>query len=323
MTISRRAAIGVAGALAAAGPVFSAETGKVYRIGMITYADQGGLMDTLETYFAGHGYRKGVNVVYERRAGGRDKALTQRYAEELVAWKPDLIVSMMTNADLAVRKAIAGTPIPAIFWSADPVESGIVDSFAKPGGNLTGVTSPVDVQLLQLRFLKEVLPDLKAVGMLYNPTYGPAPAQLRQLQQAGRLFEVKVGVYQALTFTEIEPALAKMAADGLKSFVVGPHELFNTNGQAVGAMALKHRLAAASIQTSVLSGGGVVCYGPDFSRIWPAAVAMGHRILQGTPPRDIPIDRKIQCAVSVNRGALRTLGLTAPDYLLEEADRVI
>jgi putative ABC transport system substrate-binding protein len=296
---------------------------RLHRIGLFTYARQDELMALIKREFAARGFREGENTQFLERSGLRDQAATERYAAELVAWPADLIVAMMTTAAKAARHATETTRTPVVFWSAEPVESGIVDSFAQVGGNLTGVTVPVDGQLLQLRFLKEAIPDLARVGFLYNPDYGPAPAQLRALQDAARLFHLEVVVHQVLALPEIEPAIARMAAQGLRGFVVGPHELFNVNGQRIGEWALRHRLAAVSFVSSIVRGGGVAAYTPDFGRVWPAAVEMAVRILSGTPVASLPVDRKLALRTIVNRRALDALGLRIPQSLAEEADETI
>ncbi|WP_426956579.1 ABC transporter substrate-binding protein [Muricoccus radiodurans] len=321
--ISARARLSLLAGAALAPFCATAQEGRTHRIGLFTYAEQAELMALIKREFAARGFREGENTVFLERSGRRDAAATERFAAELVAWPADLIVAMMTTAAKAARHATEATRTPVVFWSAEPVESGIVDRFAQVGGNLTGVTVPVDGQLLQLRFLKEAIPDLSRVGFLYNPNYGPAPAQLRALQDAARLFHLEAVVYQTLALPEIEPAIARMRADGLRGFVVGPHELFNVNGARIGEWALRHRLAAVSFVSSIVRGGGVACYTPDFGRIWPAAVEMGARILRGTPVGSIPVDRKIQLRNLVNRRALAALGLQIPAGLMDEADEVI
>jgi putative ABC transport system substrate-binding protein len=296
---------------------------KPFRVALFTYAEQRELMDLIKKQFAQRGLLEGKDIVFEERAGKRSYEDTKTYAKELGSSGYDLVIAMMTTAGVEMRKATTESKTPVVFWSADPVESGIVDSFAKFGGNLTGVTVSIDGQLLQLRFLKEAMPGLKTVGMLYNPDYGPAPAQLRQLQDAGRLMEIAVRIYEVRSLPEIEPAFKQMMADGLKACVIGPHELFNVNGNKIGAMALANRLAAVSFTESLVRGGAVACFAPDFQRVWPAAVDMAIRILRGENVGAIPVNRKLQLKNVVNAKALKELGLTLPTAIIEEADEII
>ena len=325
MLDARTRLLAVAGALGAALLPQTARSHerKLFRVALFTYAEQRQLMDLIKKRFAQRGFEAGKDIVFEERAGKRNYEDTKKYAKELGSGGYDLVIAMMTTAAVEMRKATTESKTPVVFWSADPVESGIVDSFAKVGGNLTGVTVSIDGQLLQLRFLKEAIPGLKSVGMLYNPDYGPAPAQLRQLQDAGRLLEIAVKVYEVRSLPEIEPAFKRMTEDGLRGCVIGPHELFNVNGNKIGAMALANRLAAVSFTESLVRGGAVACYSPDFQRVWPAAVDMAIRILRGENVGTIPVNRKLQLRNVVNAKALKELGLTLPGSILDEADEII
>ncbi|MEH3105796.1 MAG: ABC transporter substrate-binding protein [Sphingomonas fennica] len=298
------------------------EPGRRYRIGIITYANLG--METpLKRELERLGYVEGRTVVYEGRAGNRDLAVMDRAAAELVAWRPDVIVSLMTNAHIAVQKATAENPIPVVLWSTDPLQTGVIHSFRRPGTNFTGFSYAADTQLLQMRFLKLAVPGLNCVGHLYNPTYAPAPSTLRALQAAGALLGVPVEVYEVLEREGLGPALAQMRADGCAAFVVGPHELFNGNGALIGRLALQFGLAAIGIQISITRGGGLATYAPPFERGWPAMAPVIDRLLHGADPADIPIERGFKSPLTINLGAARALGLTLPASLIDEADDLI
>jgi len=298
------------------------EPGRVYRIGVITYAGLG-QEAALKQELARLGYVEGKNVVYEGRAGNRDLAAMDKAAAELVAWKPDLIVSLMTNAHIAVQKATVRNPIPVVFWSADPLQTGVINSFRKPGTNFTGFSYEADTQLLEMRLLKLAIPGIRCVGHLYNHTYAPAPSTLRELRAAGALLNLPVKVYEVLEKDRLEPALAQMRADGCDGFVVGPHELFNGNGALIGQLALKYRLAAVSIQISITRGGGLATYAPPFARGWPAMAPVVDRLLHGVKPGDIPIERGLKSPLTINLKTANALGLTLSDQLIDEADEVI
>lgn len=310
---------------------------KTYRIGIITYAgnpppaaadrDAGRPAAArgfpIQRELARLGYVEGDNVEYLIRAGARDKELTQRYADEIVAWKPDLIISLMTNAHIAVKKATERNQIPVVFWSMDPLGAGVIQSYSRPGTNFTGFSYEPYVQFLLLRFLKSVKPDLKTIGMLYNPTYAPAPGALRDLQRAADMMHVALKVYPTMTRDEFEKSIAAMAADGCEGFVIGPHELFNTNGETIGKLALKYRLPALGVQVSVTRGGGLATYGPPMSAGWVAMAPVIDRILKGeAKPADIPVNRSLKSPLTINVAAAKELGLEIPPWLLDEADEI-
>jgi len=293
-----------------------------YRIGIITYANFG-LEKIVKRALAQRGYKEGVNVVYESRAGLRDKEATKRYAREIVAWKPDLIISLMTNAHVAVQEATKDTHTPVVFWSADPLETGIIKSYRKPGTNFTGFSYEPFTQDLEVRLLKLAIPGIKCIGHLYNHTYAPAPGTVRNLVRAGQLMGVPIKLHEVLDESRIEEQIAAISAEGCGGFVVGPHEMLNRNGQKIGQLALKYHLAAVSIQTSVTEGGGLAAYSPPFEQGWTAMADVIDRILKGADPATIPIARRFKSPLLLNLKAARELGLKLPPELIDEADDVI
>lgn len=315
-------ALAMPSAVHAQDAIMGPEPGKTYRIGIITYAGLG-MATPIKRSLAEIGYEEGVNTLYHESTGNRQIELMDSLAEELVAWRPDLILSLMTNAHVAVQKATRDKPIPVVLWSADPLETGVVDSFRSPGTNFTGFTYEPHVQVLQVRFLKLAVPGIKCIGHLYNSTYAPAPSTMRELKVAGALMEVAIHVHEVLKEEKLPEAIAQMAAEGCGGFVVGPHEMFNRNGQLIGELAQEHGLAAVSIQTSVTNGGGVAAFSPPFERGWSAMVPVIDRLLHGERPENIPIERGFKSPLTINLKAARRLGLELPPGLIDEADIVI
>lgn len=298
------------------------QPGRVYRIGIITYASPG-LEKPLKAALERMGYEERRNVVYEMKAAERDFSVMDRYAEELVAWKPDVIISLMTNAHVAVQRATAADPIPVVLWSADPLETGVIESFRRPGTNFTGFSYEPHAEALQIRLLKRAIPNLACIGHLYNPTYAPAPSTMRRLRQEGALMNTPVNVYEVRKKDQFEAVIARIRKDGCAGFVVGPHELFNGNGELIGQLALKYKLAAVSIQTSITHAGGLAAYSPPFEKGWPAMAPVVDRLLHGADPAEIPIERGFKSPLTINLNAARELGLKLPADLIDEADHVI
>ena len=296
--------------------------GRMYRVGIISYAGPG-METSVKQALAELGYVEGVNVVYEERFGLRDMAVMDRMARELVAWRPDVVVSLMTNAHVAMQKATVDSQTPVVLWSADPLQTGVIESFRETGTNFTGFSYEPYTQVLEVRFLKLAVPGIACIGHLYNHTYAPAPSTLRELQSAGALMEVPIRVYEVLEEDALEPAIAQMKADGCGGFVVGPHELFNRNGARIGKAALANGLAAVSIQTSVTEGGGLAAFSPPFDRGWPAMAPVIGRIMNGADPATIPVERGFKSPLTINLSAARSLGITLPPGLIDEADHLI
>jgi len=326
----QRVLFGIALAMAAIfglGSAVSAQTApepraEPYRIGIITYAGDG-LGEPVKGELAKLGYKEGENIVFRRWNGNRDLAIMPELARDLVAWKPDVIISLMTNAHVAVQEATRETQTPVVLWATDPLHLGVIESFRRPGTNFTGFAYEPYQAILHLRLLKSVLPDLKCVGHLYNHTYSPAVPVLRDLRSAAAMMNVEVVVGEALTKDEIESRIASFRDAGCGGFTVGPHELFNGNGAMVGELAQKYGLASVSLQVSIVNGGGLAAYSPPHDRGWPVMASMVDRVLRGEKPTDIPIERRLGSPLTINLKAAKTLGLTVPASLVDEADRVI
>lgn len=314
----------VLSAAAGGGAGAQPKPGKVARIAFATYAGGSkGVGDAMKPALAALGYRDGETAVFLERGAGRDKALMAQMAQEILAWKPDVIVAMMTNADIAMRDATRETRTPIVFWCTDPVQSGLVKTWRRPGTNLTGFSYVPYHQLLELRLLTLARPKAKMFGHLYNPTYAPAPSTLRELQRAGEELGVGVKVYQAMTLEEIEPALRAMRDDGMGGYVVGPHELFNTNGPLIGGTSVAYGLPAVGLQGTIFREGGLGCYPPPFEKGWPAMAAVVDRILKGADPAEIPVDRSFMSPLMLNVGAARKMGIVLPQHLIDQADLVL
>jgi putative ABC transport system substrate-binding protein len=294
------------------------------RIGIITYAagaDATGQI--LKAGLALHGYREGENTTYLVREGLRDLDATRRYAEEIVAWRPHLVFSLMTNANIAMKAATATARTPVVFWAADGMAAGLVQSYRRPGTNFTGFCNVPQQQLLHMRLLHRIVPNLKRVGHLYNPTYAPAPRVRTDLTDAGRAFGVDVTTYETLRTEDFERSVRQMHRDGMDAFTIGPHEMFNTNGERLGALAQQYRLPAIGLGPRVLQGGGVAIFAPPFDKGWPAMVGVGARILAGEDPAEIPVERRIMGPMTLNVAAAEQLGLSIPADVLDEADYLV
>jgi len=277
----------------------------------------------IKDLLAARGYREGENVVYLYRAAGRDEALVDRYAKELVDWKADLVISQMTNSDIAMKKATEGTSIPVVFWSTDPIAAGVVKSWAKSGTNFTGFAYEPTWALQQLRVLKLVVPTLTKVGHLYNHTFALAANVLRDLRAEAKLLGIEILVRETLRAEEFEPAIAGMKADGAGGILVGPHELFNTNGDTLGGLSLKYRLPMVGCcQVSIARGGALASYSPPNG--WPAMADRIDLILKGkAKPEDLPILRSFASPLTLNLKTAAALGLTVPESLVQEAQQII
>lgn len=304
---------------------------RVYRVGLIHYVAKGdAFINTgdIVDFKAGMeriGLREGVNVVYDERYGNRDMALTQRHADEMVAARLDVIVSFLTNANIALKNAMAQQKhsIPVVCWATDLKEAGLIESYRRPGGDFTGFTYEPYNQWTKVRLLKRAVPGLSRLAHFYNPTYSPAPAVLRDLQEAAEAMALEFRVYETLRLEDFEASVARIKADGCGAVVVGPHELFNRNGEHLGRLFLDAGLPAVGNQLSIMRAGGLASFNPPKKVGWPSMALVAERILQGEKPAEIAIDRSHKGPLTINLRSARALGLQLADALVEEADVLI
>lgn len=267
--------------------------------------------------------RDPASITWVRRSANRDHDLLDRQSAEAVAMKPDLIITGDTTATRAVyaKQQEAGSDIPVVFWSLDPVGAGVVHAYDKPGTSFTGTADAPDTQRRELELLAAVIPGIAKVGMLYNPTYAPAPGALRELREAGRALGIEVQPYETLSIEAFEPSISAMERDGMQAMIVGPHSLFSVNGRKIGELALANRLPTVSLVGSVLAGGGIAAFGPDFRRIWFEQAGLVDAILRGRAPTDLPVNRP-PAGLSLNLRAAQALGLTIPPEIKAQAGNI-
>jgi putative ABC transport system substrate-binding protein len=298
------------------------------RLGLITYATEkdplhASMMDQVAAGLARHGFVEPDGISLQRHHGERDKAHLAKTAADLALWKPDLIVSLMTNSDIAALEATAALGTPVLCWSMDPVDSGLLQSARRPGGRLTGVAFPPVLALLQLRALRILKPDARRIGYLHNSGYAPAAGALKKMRDAAQMLGMTLAVHEVNRLDALVPAIARMSHEGMQALVVGPHELFNLNGELIGQAALAHGLPAVAQQHSVARGGGVLSFVPDFPRLMETLAGMAARILQGADPAQMPVERHIMPLMMLNLSAAKSLGLDTTASLIDEADDLI
>lgn len=269
------------------------------------------------------GYREGESVEYLERYGDRDMARTRQCAAEIVAWQPHVICSFLTNANIALKDATAATRTPIVCWATNLMEAGLIESYRRPGSNFTGFSYEPYSQFLKIRFLKMMTPGLRRVAHLYNSTYSPAPAVLRDMQYAAELLALDFKVYEVRKIEEFAGAVRAMSDDGCGAVAVGPHELMNRNGALLGPIFLDARLPAVGNQLSITRAGGLATFGSPKKRGWPLMADVVEQILRGADPAGIPIERGLKSVVTLNMATVRRLGLRPPEAAMEEVDTIL
>ncbi|MBH1962831.1 MAG: ABC transporter substrate-binding protein [Comamonadaceae bacterium] len=302
---------------------------KPVRIGLIHYVGKGdAFIDTNDVAWFKSGmhkigYREGENVQYLELYGDRSQELTQRNAKEIVDWEPDVIVSFLTNANLALKPLLELKPIPVVCWATDLMAAGLIESYRRPGGLFTGFSYVPYNNWAKIRLIKLLKPGIKRLAHFYNPTYSPAFACMEQFREAAEAMGMEFRVYETLSMDAFQSSTDAMLRDGCEAVVVGPHELFNTNGAILGEMFLRAGLPAVGNQLSIARNGGVASFNPGKRQGWPLMAFVVDEILQGTAPGDIPINRNLRGPFTLNLKAARALGIEVSAALLEEADVIL
>jgi len=270
------------------------------------------------------GYVEGNNVAIEYRwAEGQNDRLPT-LAANLVRIRVTVIATPDTTAALAAKAAT--TTIPIIFFTAaNPVEIGLVANLARPGGNLTGVTTlGLEVGPKRLELLHELVPAATTMALLVNPTsLALSERTTRDLQTAGRALGLKIHVLHASTEREIDSAFATFAQLQAGGLVIGPDAFFTSRAEELAALALRHRVPAIYQFREFVEAGGLMSYGTDLTDGNRLTGVYTGRILKGEKPADLPVQQSSKAELIINLKTARALGLTVPLALLGRANEVI
>jgi putative ABC transport system substrate-binding protein len=270
------------------------------------------------------GYAEGRNVAIEFRwAEGRHDRLPE-LAADLVARQVSVIVAP-GGAPAALAAKSATTSIPIVFeMGADPIAIGLVASLARPGGNLTGISSlNVEVTPKRLEILHEAIPTGRLVAVLLNPTSPTAESQLKQLQQAARTLELQLHVLHASTQGDFDNVFATLLQLRPKGLVVASDTFFATHSEQLAALTARHALPAIQQSRDFALAGGLMSYGGSFLESHRQAGVYTGRILKGDKPADLPVQQVTKVELLINLKTAKALGVTFPLALSGRADQVI
>ena len=270
------------------------------------------------------GYVEGENVAIEYRWAENQIDRMPALAAELVRKQVAVIATTGATVAASAAKAVT-TTIPIVFLTgADPVESGLVASLARPGGNLTGINLlTVDLTAKRLELLRELVPAATRVAVLANPA-GPAPeAMLRDVETAARAMGLQVQVLNAGTSPEIDAAFASFVRERPDALFVGPDPFFVSRRVQLVHLASRHAVPAAYTQRDYAVAGGLMSYGSNLMDAFRQVGVYTGRVLKGAKPADLPVLQPSKFELVINHQTARMLGLTVPDKLLATADAVI
>jgi len=297
----------------------------MYRIGFLGSTSPSDFASRVEALRAGLrdlGYIEGKNIVIEFRWADGHLDVLRELAAELVRLKVDVLVVHSNTVARVARQATTTIPIVMVI-GADAVATGLVESLARPGGNLTGSTilTP-EIEAKRLALLKEAVPHIARVAIVVrrgSPDTGPI---LRPTETAARSLGVALRVSEVLGPNEFAGAFATMAAEGVDGIAVIDDAMLITNSQAIADLAARHRLPSTGFR-ELAEAGGLIGYGVDALEIFRHAALFVDKILKGAKPSDLPIEQAAKFRLTINLKTAKALGLAIPQPVLVRADEVI
>jgi putative ABC transport system substrate-binding protein len=270
------------------------------------------------------GFVEGQNLAIEFRwADGQNDRLPE-LAADLIRRQVAVIVTLSSQPATLVAKAATAT-IPIVFtWPGDPVDTGLVASLNRPGGNATGIsTLNAELAAKRLGLLRELVPKADAISALLNPTNPEAEAVSRDLQATARTLGVQFRVLHAGTDPEIDAAFATLAAKPGGALLVNADPFLFIRRAQITALAARHAVPAIYYDREFAVSGGLMSYGTDLPTAWGQAGNYVARILKGEKPGDLPVAQPTKFELVINLKTAKALGLEVPPKLLFTADEVI
>ena len=270
------------------------------------------------------GFAEGDNVAIEYRWAENQTDRLPALAADLVRRRVAVIAAMDTPSALAAKAAT--TTITIVFSTgSDPVRDGLVDSFARPGGNLTGVNFfAADLAAKRLGLLRELVPRAARIAVLVNPAHASiTEATLRDVEEAARAIGLQVQVVNASTGREIGEAFATLARDRPDALLVGSGPFINARRVQLALLAGRYGIPAIYTGRTYVEAGGLISYGASLPDVWRQVGVYTGRVLKGAKPLDLPVLQTSKLEMVINAETARMLGLTVPPSLLSTADEVI
>jgi len=275
--------------------------------------------EVLREALAQQGWIEGKNVVYEYRSAG----MPPQYADaaaDLVRLKVDVIYSDSAPATRAAYAATRSIPIVALDFTNDPVDVGYVQSYGRPGGNLTGTfLDAPEFAGKWLELLKAVVPRLSRVGVLWDPS--PGLTHRKALETAAQSVGIRLQVVQVNNVADIDRAF--LAFQRPQAVVIIPSPMTWGQSPRLPDLTIKHRLPATSMANEFAKAGGLFTYGPDPIEVLERNGVLVAKILNGAKPGDLPIERPRKYTLIVNLKTAKALGITIPESILLRADEVV
>ncbi len=302
------------------------QAGKVWRVGMldtVPVALNAKNIDAFRAAMRALGYVEGQNLVIDYRSPeGRPERLPELVAE-LIRLKCDVLVTRGTPPTLAARNATSAIPI-VMTAVAEPVETGLTQSLARPGGNVTGLSAFI-TQLAQKRIelLKELVPKFSRLGFMANMSNPSVPAQWDEIKLAAQALGIDALMFDVRKPEDITPSFEAAVAKRSDGFAVTNDAVLVASRERITELAAKYRLPTVYASREYIDAGGLLSYSAHYPDLYRRTAAYVDKIFKGAKPADLPVEQPTKLEIVINLKAAKALGLDVPPTLLARADEVI
>src|SRR5215212_9684102 len=324
----RNVIVGLAGAAAWPLAARAQQPGKVPKIGFLYPGPVAASTARIDAILAGLrevGYRNSQQVELVSRIADGNSAKLSTLATELIHQEVDVIIAVSTAAIRMAQAATATTttiPIIGHDLETDPVASGFIESYARPGGQITGVFFDFpEIRSKWLELLQEAIPGLASVAMLWDPASGPA--QKKAAESAADRLNLRVKTFEVRTTNEVGDAFLAGAREGVGAVLVLSSPFFGTHSPLLADLALRHRLPTITLFPDFARAGGLMAYGPNLLETYRTVGSMAGKLLRNLKPSDLAIERPSRFELIVNVRTAKAIGVTIPTSILLRADEVI
>jgi putative ABC transport system substrate-binding protein len=304
-------------------PANAQQTKKIPRIGLLRAgAASDPSVDAFRQGLRELGYIEGKNILIEYRYAEENSERLPALAEELVRLKVDVIVVQGPQAIPAAKNATK--TIPIVMGSPDPVGTGLVESLARPGGNITGLTliSP-ELSGKRLELLKEILPTISRVAVLLDSVNPANTLVLKETEAVGRFLGLNLQVLELRGSNDLAKAFGVAKKKRAQAIILLPSTLFLAQRSNIAALAAKNQLPAMYYDRLFAEAGGLVSYGPSLTDLYRRSAVYVDKILKGRTPADLPVEQPMKFEFIINLKAAKQIGLTIPPNVLVRAQEVI
>jgi putative ABC transport system substrate-binding protein len=320
-------AIFASAAVALPGRASAQTSAKIPKVGMLWHAgsaeEEGAYFASLTEGFKDMGYVEGRTILFEHRYAHEQYDRFPALAQELVDLKVDVLMASILPAARAAERATRTIPIVFVIV-ADPVGSGLAESLAHPGRNLTGMSNVTeDLTAKRVQIFKETVPDLKRMGLIVHPG-GQSPQRVvDEYGAAAKSLGIETVVLEARTPSDLDAAMESASAQRLDAVATAPDSMIFNSRSRLADLALKYRLPYMGANLDAATAGALLAYGPNHADIFRRSAAVVDKIIKGEKPGDIPIQQPVTFNLRLNLQTARKLGLSIPSLVLARVDETI